>query len=94
MIQIYENGKLKWTIEAIGAGISPNDITIIPTSIAKGCTLSAASFDEVFMEKLRESKTHIEAYEKAEQLHESYFGKRKYSDHDSFKVSKSNRLKR
>lgn len=94
MIQIFEDGKLKWTIEAVGPGISSNDIKILPSSIVKGCTLSPVTFDEIFLEKLKECKTHVEAYEKTEQLHEQYFEKRKYSDYDSFKVSKSNRLKK
>lgn len=85
--EIYEDGFLKWTIEA-----SPGDITILPKSLTKGCSLSADSFDEIFYSCLTGSRTNGEAYEKAEQLHVEYFEKRKYSGYDSFLSARSKRL--
>jgi hypothetical protein len=89
MIQIYEDGQLKWTITDVG---SSNDIVVLPNSLAKNCNLTATGFDEVFYACMSSSHTNKEAYEKAEQIHVQYFGKTKYSDYDSYLASKSRRF--
>jgi hypothetical protein len=91
MIQIYENGTLKWTITDVG---SSNDIVVLPKTIAHECNMTATGFDEIFYACMSGSKTNVEAYEKAEQLHVHYFGRQKYSDYGSFLSSKSQRLKK
>jgi hypothetical protein len=90
--EIYENGKLKWTIEGTDRTILGGDITILPKSLAENCSLSASSFDDIFFTSLKDSTTHVEAYNKAEEVHEHYFNKRKYADYESFRISKSRRL--
>jgi peptide methionine sulfoxide reductase MsrA len=91
---IYQNGKLKWSIEGTDKTITANDITILPKQLAKNCSVSAETFDDIFFSELKTSTTHVEAYEKAEQLHEQYFEKRKYADYDSYRISKNQRLKK
>ncbi len=89
MIQIYEDGQLKWTITDVG---SSNDIVVLPNNIAKECSLTANGFDQIFYACLSSSNTNREAYEKAEQVHIQYFGKTKYSDYGSYLSSKSQRF--
>lgn len=91
--EIFENGHLKWTIEAVG-NFDGQEITILPKSITKGCSLSADSFDQIVYSCMSGSKTNAEAYEKAEQLHVQYFEKRKYSDYNCYVSSRSQRLRR
>ena len=93
-LELYQDGQLKWTIEAVGPSIGSNDIAILPKSVAKGCSLSAESFDEIFFACMSGSRNNGEAYEKAEQVHIQYFEKRKYSDYQSYKSYKSQRLKK
>ncbi len=93
-VELYQDGKLKWTIEAVGPAIGEGDIAILPKSVAKGCSLSADSFDEIFYACMSGSRTNGEAYEKAEQVHLQYFEKRKYSDYQSYKSYKSQRMKK
>ncbi len=92
-VELYQDGKLKWTIEAVG-NIGKDDITILPKSLAQGCSISAESFDEIFFANISGSKNNLEAYEKAEQVHLQYFEKRKYSDYQSYKSYKSQRMKK
>lgn len=93
-IELYQDGKLKWTIEAVGVGVDEGDITVLPKSLAKGCSLSADTFDEIFYSQVAVSKNNSEAYDKAEQIHLQYFEKRRYSDYNSYKSNKSQRLKK
>lgn len=81
------------SVEPVGNVVS-GDFTFLPKRIAKGCTLSAESFDDLFFECLKEQRTHEKAYHKAEEIHEHYFGTSKYSSYDSFASSKSQRLKK
>lgn len=48
--------------------------------------LSADGFVRKFWEKTRDHKTYKSAYEELEKEHESAFGKRKYSDYNSFRI--------
>lgn len=61
------------------------DVVTIPKDLARNCSLSAESFNEIFYDALQTSVTHIEAYEKAEDVHYHFFEKRKYSSFESFK---------
>lgn len=88
---VDEQGNVKWTLESIGT--FTDDVIVLPKTIARGCSMTASGFDELFFDKLKTSSTHIEAYEKAEGIHESIFGKRRYKEYDSFRISKSQRLK-
>ena len=93
-VQLYEDGNLKWTIEAVGPSIGAHDISILPKSVTKGCSMSAEGFDELFFDCMSSSKNNSEAYEKAEQIHLEYFETRRYSDYYSYKSSKSQRFKK
>ena len=56
--------------------------------------LSPEGFSKRFWEKSKEYKTYKEAYEKLEQDFEKHFGKRRYSDYDSFRVCRDRKLKK
>jgi hypothetical protein len=86
MIEVYHNGVLKYTLQEVG---TPSDFIVIPVEISKSCTMSADGFKEVFYHYLKDSKTHLEAYEKTEAYHEQFFTERKYSGYTSFKVAMS-----
>lgn len=83
-LELFRDGKLYMTIEAVGNG---NDFEVIPKRFIKDSSLSADSFQELFYDCMKETKTHVEAYEKAEEIHEHYFSKRRYSSYHSFKNS-------
>jgi hypothetical protein len=56
--------------------------------------ISPEGFERKFFKNCKDSKTYIEAYEKTEKEYSEYFGRRRYSCYDSFRVSKNKRLKR
>ena len=56
--------------------------------------LSPNGFDDRFWKYAKETKTYIEAYEKTETEHEKHFGKRKYSDYNSFRNCRDKRIKK
>lgn len=91
MIEVYQNGQLKFTIQEIGM---PSDFIVIPREVTKTCTMNAEGFKEIFFTCLKTSKTHAEAYEKAEEIHSQYFNERKYSGYTSFKVAMSKAAKK
>jgi hypothetical protein len=56
--------------------------------------LTPNGFDERFWKYAKETKTYVEAYEKTEIEYEKHFGKRKYSDYNSYTTSRNKRLKK
>ena len=56
--------------------------------------LSARGFQEKFHSNCKITKTYIKAYEETEKEYESYFGKRKYSSYDSFRVVMNRKRKK
>lgn len=86
--ELYRDGNLYMTIETTGGDI---DLAILPKSVIKNSALSPKSFEELFYKCARETATYTEAYEKAEQTHEEYFGCRRYSSYDSFRFQKDKR---
>ena len=78
------NGELKWTIEATD-GMTEKDFV----SVVRSASMSTTKFIEMYYDYFSECKDHEQAYERIERLHENLLGKRKYSDYDSFRVSKS-----
>lgn len=90
MIEIYQDGKLKWTITDVG---STSDIVVIPKEIARDCSMSADRFQELFYACLSGSNSAVDAYNKAEEIHIKYFERPKYSGYDSFGVVKSRKNK-
>jgi|GEM_PF-2320109 len=50
-------------------------------------------FDKRFIEKTRESDTYEEAYFEVEKEHKSVFGANKYSNYESYRVSRYKRIK-
>jgi len=50
-------------------------------------------FDERFIECTRECDTYEEAYDQVEQEYRSVFGKRKYSNYNSYRVARRKRIK-
>ena len=70
------------------------DIVTVSKDVLKNATLTAHGFEEVFFSEARTSSTYTEAYEKVEIWHEELFGKRKYSDYNSFRNTKTQRKKK
>lgn len=89
-LEISENGVVKWTIESTDGNLSQGDVV----TVISNCAMSPKGFDELFFRFINESKTHVHAYERAEKVHEIMLGKRKYSDYDSYRKAKEQRLKR
>ncbi len=56
--------------------------------------LSPNGFDDRFWKYAKETKTYLEAYERTEIEHEKNFGKRKYSDYNSYRNCRDKRIKR
>ena len=54
---------------------------------------SASGFVREFWDRSKEYKTLKSAYESVEQEHVELFGKRKYSDYNSFRVCRDRKLK-
>jgi hypothetical protein len=86
----FVGGHVKWTIESTDGNLSASDFVTVVTN----CSMSPTGFDELFFRFVNDSRTHIEAYERAEKVHETILGKRRYSDYTSFAESKRQRLKK
>ena len=56
--------------------------------------LTPNGFDDRFWKYAKETKTYVEAYEKTEIEYEKHFGRRKYSDYNSYTTSRNKRLKK
>ena len=56
--------------------------------------LTADGFDKRFFELASETNTYKKAYENLEIEYENYFGKRKYSDYNSYRNCRDKRLKK
>ena len=54
---------------------------------------SATGFVREFWDKVKEHKTLKSAYESVEKEHVEIFGKRKYSDYNSFRVCRDRKVK-
>jgi len=54
---------------------------------------SAKGFVREFWERTKEYKTFKSAYESLEEEHIELFGKRKYSDYNSFRVCRDRKIK-
>lgn len=67
------------------------DIVTISKDLLKNATMSAESFDDLVMRFRKEDVSLTDAYHRAEEIHEHYFGKPRYSDHGSYKASYSYR---
>lgn len=92
-LELFQDGRLIVSVEPIGNVVS-GDFTFLPKRMAEGLKLSAEGFDNLFFDCLKNERTHEKAYWKAEEVHEQYFGTQKYSGFESFKNSKSQRLKK
>lgn len=55
--------------------------------------LTPSGFDERFWDNAAQCKTYKLAYEKLEEEYETYFGRRKYSDYNSFRNCRDRRIK-
>tara|TARA_B100000927_G_C16319232_1_gene410678 strand:- start:131 stop:334 length:204 start_codon:yes stop_codon:yes gene_type:complete len=56
--------------------------------------LNPDGFDKRFWKNTTKYKTYKEAYEKLEEEYELHFGKRRYSDYNSFRVCRNRRIKK
>ena len=56
--------------------------------------LSPNGFDERFWKHCKSEKTYKAAYEKTENEFAEHYGKRKYSDYNSFRNCRDKRIKR
>ena len=70
------------------------DIVTVSKDVLKNATLTADGFEQVFFTQASTSSTYMEAYEKVEMWHEETFGRRKYSDYNSFRNAKTQRRKK
>jgi len=70
------------------------DIVTISKELLKNASMSADGFDDLVMSFRKENVSLTQAYFKAEEVHEHYFGKSRYSDHNSYKASCSYRHKK
>lgn len=84
MIQVNK-GEVKWVISSTDGS---KDFTFVGKIV-----VTADQFDEALFHFYKTSKTYKEAYEKTEDLHEHTLGYRKYSDYNSYKGTKSSRIK-
>jgi len=73
---------------------SKENVATISRDLLTNSTMTAAGFEEVFFSEMGTSTTYMEAYEKVEIFHEQVFGKRKYSDYNSFRNVKTQRNKK
>jgi hypothetical protein len=92
-LDIYQNGRLLYSIESTDS-LSPTDIAVVSKNVLQKSSISAEGFDDLFFDSLKESRSHKEAYFKAEEKHFNIFGTKRYTDFDSYRISKSNRLKK
>jgi len=53
---------------------------------------STAGFDKEYFKNLKTCKTHKEAYDKTEDLYQSFFKKRRYSSFDSYRKVRDSRI--
>tara|TARA_R110002020_G_scaffold731_3_gene3631 strand:+ start:568 stop:762 length:195 start_codon:yes stop_codon:yes gene_type:complete len=56
--------------------------------------ISADGFVREFWKRTKEHKTLIQAYENLEKDYEETFGKRRYSDYNSFRVCRDRKTKK
>ena len=56
--------------------------------------LTPEGFNQAFDEKIGHFSTYSEAYEAVEEIHQRFFTFRKYSDYESFRVSRTYFLKK
>lgn len=87
-IELFREGELYLTIDYVGLG-SSDDLVVLPKSLVKDSFMSKQGFEELFYECLKNTKKNIDAYEKAEEIHEQYFEKRRYSSYESFSEVKN-----
>jgi hypothetical protein len=67
------------------------DIVTVSKDLLKNCTMRADVFDDLVINFSKENISLTEAYHKAEEVHEHYFGKPRYTDHGSYRASYSYR---
>jgi hypothetical protein len=70
------------------------DIVTISKDLLKNASMSAEGFDDLVIKFHKDNMSLTQAYYKAEDVHEHYFGKPRYSDHGSYKASYSYRHKK
>lgn len=80
---------IKWTVTTTG-DIDPKDFVTVVTN----AKLSSIKFIELYYDFYTETQNAQKAYEKTEQLHESVFGSRRFSDYESFKANKTYFMKK
>lgn len=67
------------------------EIVTVSKDLLKNATMSAEAFDDLVISFRKDNVSLTDAYYKAEEVHEFYFGKTRYSDHGSYKSSYSYR---
>lgn len=56
--------------------------------------LSPSGYDRKFHENCRITQTYEEAYDLTETEYESHFGKKRYSNYESYRITKNKRMKK
>ncbi len=73
---------------------SVDELILVPRWLVNNASADAEGFDQLFFQAIKSSRTHLEAYEKAEVQHRATFGKNKYSSFESYKITKQKRLRK
>lgn len=81
-LEIFKDGKLFMTVHSPDA--EPEDFIALPKRFVRHSILSPQSFEDLFFQCNKTAKSYVEAYEKAEEIHEKYFERRRYANYDSF----------
>lgn len=63
-------------------------------SAAIRVNVDCRDFDAMVDRYMRQDRTYKSAYEQAEREHEKLTGHRRYSDHESYRVARSRRIKK
>jgi hypothetical protein len=90
--KVYQDGELKYTITTTDG--SSCEIITMPKVLIQQASLTYEGFEDVFHSFLKGDTSHKEAYYRAEKIHESYFGKEKYANYESFKSLQSRSRKK
>jgi hypothetical protein len=83
------SGNIKWTVESTGNIRQEDFVAVITNS-----KISTMKFIELYYDYYTETKSAKQAYERVEEIHEQLLGSRKYNDYDTFRICKSQFMKK
>lgn len=56
--------------------------------------LTTKGFDDLFWEQLKTASTQLEAWQATEEIYKSYFGRQRYANFESYRISRNRRYKK